>query len=48
MTPMELYAALTERLPASETRAFLRKVMLAKYDLALVGEIPASSGQGPR
>ena len=37
-TPIELYAALIERLPASETRAFLRKVMLTKSGLAAAAE----------
>ena len=35
MTPMELYSALMERLPAAETRAFLRKVTLLRSGLAL-------------
>ncbi|MDR2726818.1 MAG: transglycosylase SLT domain-containing protein [Deltaproteobacteria bacterium] len=35
LTPAELYADLLKRLPAAETRAFLRKVMLVKSDLTL-------------
>jgi len=47
LTPIEVYAALTERLPAAETRAFLRKVILTKSGLALAGAELEHSGQEP-